>query len=38
MKQKYIQPDLMLITLAYVGDILAASDEEVFVDGGDLFD
>ena len=36
MKQKYIQPDVLLIKLS-TGEILTASDEEVFVDGGDLF-
>jgi len=38
MKQKYIQPDLLMIKLTPAADILTASDEEVFVDGGDLFD
>ncbi len=38
MKQKYIQPDLLLIKLTLTADILTASDEEVFVDGGSLFD
>lgn len=37
MKQKYIQPELMMIKLMSTDDILTASDEEVFVDGGDLF-
>ncbi len=38
MKQKYIQPDLLMIKLTPAADILAASDEEVFIDGGSLFD
>ena len=37
MKQKYIQPDMQLIELSVKEDILSMSDEEVFVDGGDLF-
>ena len=38
MKQKYIQPDILMIKLDLTKDVLTASDEEVFVDGGDLFD
>ena len=37
MKQKYTQPELKLIRLT-TEDVLTASDEDVFVDGGDLFD
>jgi len=37
MKWQYIQPDVTIIKLQSE-DVLAASDEEVFVDGGDLFD
>ncbi len=37
MKQKYVQPEMKLIELL-VKDVLTASDEEVFVDGGNLFD
>ena len=37
MKQKYISPELGFIRVQ-VQDILTASDEDVFVDGGDLFD
>lgn len=36
MKEKYIQPDVKFIKVK-TDEILAASDEEVFVDGGDLF-
>jgi len=36
MKQKYTQPDIILIRVSSE-EILTASDEEVFVDGGDLF-
>ena len=36
MKQKYVQPDVLMIKLN-TGDVLTASDEEVFVDGDDLF-
>lgn len=37
MKQKYASPELEFIrVLAH--DVLTASDEDVFVDGGDLFD
>lgn len=37
MKKEYVCPDLLLIKMQ-IQEILAASDEEVFVDGGDLFD
>lgn len=37
MKHQYIQPDLKLIRLVSE-DIIAASNDEVFVDGEDLFD
>jgi len=37
MKQKYFSPELEFIRVPVL-DVLAASDEEVFVDGGDLFD
>lgn len=37
MIKQYIQPDVVFIKLN-TREILAASDEEVFVDGGDLFD
>lgn len=36
MKQKYISPELDFIRVVS-RDVLTASDEEVFVDGGDLF-
>ena len=37
MKQQYTQPELKLIRLT-TEDVLTASNEDVFVDGGDLFD
>ena len=37
MIKKYEQPDVKFIELKS-SDILAMSDEEVFVDGGSLFD
>lgn len=37
MKQKYTSPELDFISVV-APEFLAASDEEVFVDGGDLFD
>ena len=37
MAKAYIQPDVNFIRVNTV-DILIASDEEVFVDGGGLFD
>ena len=36
MKQKYTQPEIELTKLS-LEDILTASDNEVFVDGDDLF-
>lgn len=36
MKKQYAQPDVKLIRLS-TEDVLTASDDEVFVDGGDLF-
>ncbi len=36
MKQKYIKPEIELTKLS-LEDILTASDNEVFVDGDDLF-
>jgi hypothetical protein len=36
MKKQYAQPDVKLIRLS-TEDIISASDNEVFVDGGDLF-
>ena len=38
MIKKYIQPDISFISVGSREDILAASNDEVFVDGGDLFD
>lgn len=37
MKKTYFEPEILLIKTS-AEDILTASDEEVFVDGGDLFD
>ncbi len=37
MAKEYIQPDVNFIRVNTV-EILAASDDEVFVDGGGLFD
>ena len=37
MKKTYFEPEVLFIT-ARTEDILTASDEEVFVDGGDLFE
>ena len=37
MKKQYIQPDALLIKLAS-GEILTASEDEVFVDGSDFFE
>jgi len=37
MKKTYLEPEISFIATV-ASDILAASDEEVFVDGGDLFD
>lgn len=37
MKKAYLEPEILFIE-ASSSDILTASDEEVFVDGGDLFD
>ena len=37
MKWQYVQPDATIIKLISE-EILATSDEEVFVDGGNLFD
>ena len=37
MKKAYFEPEILLVRTS-TEDILAASDEEVFVDGGDLFD
>ena len=37
MKRSYLEPTVTILHVA-TADILAASDEEVFVDGGDLFD
>ncbi len=36
MKQKYIQPDVLMIRLD-TRDVLTTSNDEVFVDGEDLF-
>ena len=36
MKQKYTRPELEITSLL-LQDILTASDDEVFVDGDDLF-
>ncbi len=36
MKQKYTQPDIVLIRVSSE-EILQTSEDEVFVDGGDLF-
>ena len=38
MMKKYIQPDIDFIEVGSPKDILTASNDEVFVDGGDLFD
>lgn len=38
MMKKYIQPDIDFISVGSPEDILSASKDEVFVDGGDLFD
>ena len=38
MMKKYIQPDIGFISVGSSEDILAMSTDEVFVDGGDLFD
>ena len=38
MKRTYMEPEMQLIELSVKEDILATSDEEVFVDGGSLFD
>ena len=37
MKKNYTAPEILLVFTSE-NDILAASDEEVFVDGGSLFD
>lgn len=37
MMKKYIQPDIDFISVGSHEDILSASNDEVFVDGGDLF-
>ena len=37
MRKTYLEPEIIFIE-ASSSDILSASDEEVFVDGGDLFD
>jgi hypothetical protein len=37
MKKHYSEPEILLIRTS-TEDILTASDEDVFVDGGDLFD
>ncbi len=37
MRKKYLEPEILFIVTS-TSDILAASDEEVFVDGGSLFD
>lgn len=36
MKKTYLEPEILFI-VSSTSDILTASDEEVFVDGGDLF-
>ena len=37
MKKNYLEPEILFIVTS-TSDILVASDEEVFVDGGSLFD
>lgn len=37
MKKKYILPEIDIMKYT-ISDILAASDDEVFVDGGDFFE
>ena len=37
MMKEYICPDINFIGVGSCEDIISASDEEVFVDGGDLF-
>ena len=36
--KKYVKPEIELILTLSADDILTASNDEVFVDGGDLFD
>lgn len=37
MRKNYIEPEILFI-ITSTSDVLAASDEEVFVDGGSLFE
>ena len=37
MKRNYMEPEMAVIEIVPAVDILAASNDEVFVDGGDLF-
>lgn len=36
--KNYVKPEIEMIMLFSADDILSASNDEVFVDGGDLFD
>lgn len=37
MRKNYIQPEILFI-ITSTSDVLTASDEDVFIDGGDLFE
>ena len=36
--RNYVKPEIEMILLSPAEDVLRTSNEEVFVDGGDLFD